>query len=97
MPLTNPNWQVKIFLVRCPLETWRMRWVFSVIDETEMAREAETVRDKCRICFLILLSVVLVGWIGGWTRALKAGNEAYTSRRLPRSANRFSGGNTSEA
>ena len=35
-------------------------------------------RDKCLICFLILLSVVLVGWIGGWTRALKAGNEAYT-------------------
>ena len=35
-------------------------------------------RDKCRICFLILISVVLVGWIGGWTRALKAGNEAYT-------------------
>ena len=36
-------------------------------------------RDKCIICFLILLSVVLVGWIGGWTRALKSGNEAYTS------------------
>lgn len=36
-------------------------------------------RDKCFICFFILLSVVLVGWIGGWTRALKAGNEAYTS------------------
>ncbi len=36
-------------------------------------------RDKCLICFLILLSVVFVGWIGGWTRALKAGNEAYTS------------------
>lgn len=36
-------------------------------------------RDKCLICFLILLSVGLVGWIGGWTRALKSGNEAYTS------------------
>ena len=36
-------------------------------------------RDKCIICFLILLSVVLVGWIGGWTRALKSGNKAYTS------------------
>lgn len=35
-------------------------------------------RDKCLLCFLILLSVALVGWIGGWTRALKAGNEAYT-------------------
>ena len=35
-------------------------------------------RDKCLICFLILISVVFVGWIGGWTRALKAGNEAYT-------------------
>ena len=35
-------------------------------------------RDKCLICFLILLSIVLVGWIGDWTRALKAGNEAYT-------------------
>ena len=28
---------------------------------------------------IILFSVVLVGWIGGWTRALKAGNDAYTS------------------
>ena len=35
-------------------------------------------RDKCLICFLILFSFVLVGWIGGWTRALKTGNEAYT-------------------
>ena len=40
-------------------------------------------RDNCLICFLILLSVVLVGWIGGWTRALKAGNEAYTSGDYP--------------
>ena len=39
----------------------------------------ETVRDKCRICFLMLLSIVFIGWIGGWTRALKSGNEAYTS------------------
>ena len=36
-------------------------------------------RDKCFICFFILLSLGLVGWIGSWTRALKAGNEAYTS------------------
>ena len=36
-------------------------------------------RDKCLTCFLILLSLVFVGWIGGWTRALKSGNEAYTS------------------
>ncbi len=36
-------------------------------------------RDKCIICFLILLSVVFVGWIGGWTHTLKTGNEAYTS------------------
>ena len=36
-------------------------------------------RDKCPLCFLILLSVVFVGWIGGWTRTLKTGNEAYIS------------------
>ena len=34
-------------------------------------------RHKCLICFLILLASALVGWIGGWTRAMKAGNEAY--------------------
>ena len=34
-------------------------------------------RHKCLICFLILLAAVLVGWIGGWTRTMKAGNEAY--------------------
>ena len=36
-------------------------------------------RDKCPLCFLILLSVVCVGWIGSWTRTLKIGNEAYTA------------------
>ena len=36
-------------------------------------------RDKCSLCFLILLSVVCVGWIGGWARTLKTGNEAYIS------------------
>ena len=34
-------------------------------------------RHKCLICFLILLAAVLVGWIGGWSRAMKTGNEAY--------------------
>lgn len=34
-------------------------------------------RHKCLICFLILLASVLVGWIGGWSRAMKTGNEAY--------------------
>ena len=30
------------------------------------------------ICFSIVLSAALVGWIGGWTRTLKAGNAAYS-------------------
>ena len=34
-------------------------------------------RHKCLICFLILIASALVGWVGGWTRAMKAGNEAY--------------------
>ncbi|MYB96117.1 tetratricopeptide repeat protein [Candidatus Poribacteria bacterium] len=34
-------------------------------------------RHKCLICFLILLASLLVGWIGGWSRAMKTGNEAY--------------------
>ena len=34
-------------------------------------------RHKCLTCFLILLAAALVGWIGGWTRTMKAGNEAY--------------------
>lgn len=34
-------------------------------------------RHKCFICFLILLTSLLVGWTGGWSRAIKAGNEAY--------------------
>ena len=34
-------------------------------------------RHKCLICFLILFSTTLVGWIGGWTRTMKAGHEAY--------------------
>ena len=34
-------------------------------------------RNKCLICFLILFSTTLVGWIGGWTRAMKAGHESY--------------------
>lgn len=38
-----------------------------------------TVRNRCLICFLILLSVALVGWIGSWARTVKAGNEAYAS------------------
>ena len=35
-------------------------------------------RNWCLICFSIVLSAVLVGWMGGWTRTLKAGNEAYS-------------------
>ena len=34
-------------------------------------------RHTCFICFLILLASGLVGWIGGWSRAMKTGNEAY--------------------
>ena len=34
-------------------------------------------RHKCFTCFLILLVFLLVGWIGGWSRAMKTGNEAY--------------------
>ncbi|MDE0399211.1 MAG: tetratricopeptide repeat protein [Candidatus Poribacteria bacterium] len=34
-------------------------------------------RHTCLICFLILLASLLVGWIGGWSRAMKTGNEAY--------------------
>ena len=34
-------------------------------------------RHKCFICCLILSSTLLVGWIGGWSRAMKTGNEAY--------------------
>ena len=34
-------------------------------------------QHKCLICFLILLASLLVGWIGGWSRAMKTGNEAY--------------------
>ncbi len=34
-------------------------------------------RHKCFICCLILSSTLLTGWIGGWSRAMKAGNEAY--------------------
>ena len=34
-------------------------------------------QNKCLICFLILFSTVLVGWIGGWTRTMQAGHEAY--------------------
>ena len=69
MHLTNPNRRVKIFSVGT-------RAAFGFLCYGR--KGTETVRDKCRICFLILLSVVLVGWIGGWTRTLKAGNEAYT-------------------
>ena len=38
-----------------------------------------TVQNKYLTCFLILLSVVFVGWIGSWARTMKAGNEAYAS------------------
>lgn len=34
-------------------------------------------RHKCLICFLILFAMTLVGWIGGWTRMMQAGHEAY--------------------
>ena len=34
-------------------------------------------RYKCLICFLILCSTMLVGWIGGWTRTMRTGHEAY--------------------
>ncbi|RKU22225.1 hypothetical protein C6503_04465 [Candidatus Poribacteria bacterium] len=34
--------------------------------------------DKCLICFLILCSITLTGWIGGWTRTMKTGHEAYS-------------------
>ena len=34
-------------------------------------------RNKCLICFLILFSTLLVGWIGGWTRTMQTGHEAY--------------------
>lgn len=34
-------------------------------------------RHKCFICCLILSSTLLIGWIGGWSRAMKIGNEAY--------------------
>ena len=34
-------------------------------------------RSKYLICFSILFPTVLVGWIGGWSRAMKTGNEAY--------------------
>ncbi|RKU23789.1 hypothetical protein C6499_17830 [Candidatus Poribacteria bacterium] len=34
-------------------------------------------RNKCLICFLILIASVLVGWIGGWTHMMRAGHEAY--------------------
>ena len=34
-------------------------------------------RNKSLICFLILVSTTLVGWIGSWTRTMQAGHEAY--------------------
>ncbi|MCY3743738.1 MAG: tetratricopeptide repeat protein [Candidatus Poribacteria bacterium] len=34
-------------------------------------------RHTCLICFLILLASVLVGWIGGWSRGMNTGHEAY--------------------
>ena len=34
-------------------------------------------RNWCLICFSIVLSAALIGWVGGWTRTLKDGNEAY--------------------
>lgn len=34
-------------------------------------------QSKYLICFSILFSTVLVGWIGGWTRTMKTGHEAY--------------------
>ncbi len=34
-------------------------------------------RNWCLICFSILLSAALIGWVGGWTRTLKDGYEAY--------------------
>ena len=34
-------------------------------------------RNKSLICFLILFSTTLVGWIGGWTRTMQVGHEAY--------------------
>ena len=35
-------------------------------------------RNWCRICVFIAISTALIGWVGGWTRTLKAGNEAYS-------------------
>ena len=35
-------------------------------------------RNKHLICFSLLLSAALVGWGGGWTRSMRAGNEAYS-------------------
>ncbi len=35
-------------------------------------------RHKCLICFLILCPTMLVGWIGGWTRTMRTGHEAYS-------------------
>ena len=37
-------------------------------------------RHKYFICCLILFSALLIGWIGGWTRTMKAGHEAYLHR-----------------
>ena len=34
-------------------------------------------RNKHLICFLILSTLTFVGWIGSWTRTMKAGHEAY--------------------
>ena len=36
-------------------------------------------RNWCLICLSILLSAVLIGWIGGWRRVLKDGNAAYAA------------------
>ncbi|MXV72960.1 tetratricopeptide repeat protein [Candidatus Poribacteria bacterium] len=34
-------------------------------------------RNRCLICFFILCATTFVGWIGGWTRTMNAGHEAY--------------------
>ena len=34
-------------------------------------------RSKGLLYFLILCAVALVGWVGGWTRAMRAGQDAY--------------------
>ena len=38
-------------------------------------------RDKWLLYFLILCAVALVGWVGGWTRTMRAGHDAYQQKQ----------------